>query len=61
MQAMQVTYADFEKIEMRVGKVIRAEPFPGPGNRLIDCGSTLAHWGFAKAVPKLPSCTNRKI
>jgi tRNA-binding protein len=43
MQAMQVTYADFEKIEMRVGKVIRAEPFPRarkPAYRLwIDFGA----------------------
>jgi tRNA-binding protein len=40
---MQATYADFEKIEMRVGKVVRAETFPQakkPAYRLwIDFGA----------------------
>lgn len=40
---MQATYADFEKIEMRVGRVVRAETFPRakkPAYRLwIDFGA----------------------
>lgn len=40
---MQATYTDFEKIEMRVGRVVRAETFPRarkPAYRLwIDFGA----------------------
>jgi tRNA-binding protein len=42
---MPIAYEDFEKVEMRVGRVVRAEPFPKarkPAYRLwIDFGEPL--------------------
>jgi tRNA-binding protein len=42
---MTITYDDFDKIDIRVGRIIRAEPFPEarrPSFRLwIDFGGTL--------------------
>ena len=41
----QITYSDFEKVDIRVGRITRAEPFPEarkPAFKLwVDCGGDL--------------------
>ena len=36
----QIHFDDFLKVEIRTGKILRAEAFPKRANRRISCGST---------------------
>lgn len=47
------TYQDFEKIEMRVGQIIRAEPFPKARKPAYKCWIDFGEYGVKKSSAQI--------
>ncbi len=48
-----ISWQDFEMVELRVGTLVRVEPFPEARKPAYKVWADLAlNWGFARAVPR---------